>query len=80
MMVPFLAKDFYSGLQMGFGMTVPEPEWHPEGLHMFDVGREGQLDHEEIICRIAVPLSRLLQAASGDCKDRCKVGLRALIC
>lgn len=41
---------------------------------MFDIGREGQSDHEEIISRVAKPMGRLLQAASGDCDSgTCKV-------
>jgi len=55
-------------------MTVPDPVWHPEGLHMFDVGREAQEDRDEIVSRVARPMGNLLQAAAGFCKiGLCKV-------
>lgn len=61
-------------MQAGFGMTTPDPEWHPEGLFVFDVGAEAQADHEEIVPRVARIMGNLLQAAAGECRQgTCKV-------
>ena len=61
-------------MQAGFGMTHPDPGWHPEGFHIFDVGYEAQDDSQEIKTRVARPLGNLLQAAAGFCNEGlCKV-------
>ena len=62
-------------LQAGFGMTAPDPRWHPRDMTMFDVGRWQQLDHEDIQPRIAHVMGNMLQAVAGGCNSGfCKVG------
>lgn len=61
-------------LQMGYGMTSPDPFWHPHGLSMFDVSGEAQGDGDDIVARVARPFGNLLQAAAGFCRNgTCKV-------
>ena len=61
-------------LQMGYGMTTPDPLWHPQGLSMFDVGGIAQGDRDDIIDKVAIPFGNLLEAAAGYCQhDPCKV-------
>ena len=60
--------------QAGFGMTAPDPRWHPRNLTMFDIGREAQSDHEGIEPRIAHAIGNMLQAIAGGCQlGLCKV-------
>ena len=66
--------------QAGFGMTAPDPRWHPRNLTMFDIGREAQSDNEGIEPRIAHAIGNMLQAIAGGCQlGLCKVrgGLKA---
>ena len=64
---------------MGYGMTTPDPTWHPDGLSMFDIGGEGQGDGDSIIDRAARPFGNLLEAAAGFCQNgTCKVSLSLL--
>ena len=61
-------------MQAGFGMTAPDPRWHPRGMAMFDVGRWQQLDHEDIQPKIAHVMGNMLQAVAGGCNSGfCKV-------
>ena len=61
-------------MQAGFGMTAPDPRWHPRDMAMFDVGRWQQLDHEDIQPRIAHVMGNMLQAVAGGCNSGfCKV-------
>ena len=62
-------------VQAGFGMTAPDPRWHPRGMTMFDVGRLQQLDHEDIQPKVAHVIGNMLQAIAGGCQTGfCKVG------
>lgn len=60
--------------QAGFGMTAPDPRWHPRNLTMFDIGREAQSDNEGIEPRIAHAIGNMLQVIAGGCQlGLCKV-------
>lgn len=55
-------------------MTDPDPSWHPEGLHRFDLGGIAQDDGEEIVPRVARLMGNALLAAAGGCaSDPCRV-------
>jgi hypothetical protein len=61
-------------VQAGYGMTDPDPLWHPRGLSMFDVGRLSQMDNQEVVPRVAKVLGNHLMAAAGGCRTGlCKV-------
>ena len=55
-------------------MTSIDPFWHPHKQNMFDVGRIGQGDNENLRDRLAVVLRTHLQKAAGLClSDACQV-------
>lgn len=62
-------------VQAGFGMTNPDPLYHPRNLTMFDPSPSGPQPDDDILPKAAHTLGNMLAAAAGICHGICKVGL-----
>lgn len=60
-------------MQAGYGMTNPDPLWHPRNLSMFDPCPAGPQPDDDILPKAANTLGNLLSAAAGTCHGLCKV-------
>lgn len=67
-------------LQLGIGITDPNPLWHPQGLTAFDPTPAPFLTHDSIMNKTAFTLGRLLRAAAGICNDLCQVSFLTCLC
>lgn len=63
-------------VQMGIAMTDPDPQYHPEGMVMFDSVPEPYNVDENIIPKAAHFLGHLLQQHIGTCSGLCQVSHR----
>ncbi|KAK9803696.1 hypothetical protein WJX73_002056 [Symbiochloris irregularis] len=60
--------------EAGYGMTDIDPLWHPDNRTMFDVGKIGQNENDDIRIRTAVVLRTHLLMAAGVCsQDTCQL-------
>ncbi|BDA47330.1 hypothetical protein COCOBI_10-1760 [Coccomyxa sp. Obi] len=57
----------------GYGMTNPDPLWHPRNLTMFDPSPPGPQPDDDILPKAAHTLGNLLSAAAGTCHGLCKL-------
>ena len=60
-------------VQAGFGMTNPDPLYHPRNLTMFDPSPPGPQPDDDILPKAAHTLGNLLATAAGICHGLCKV-------
>ena len=66
-------ERFHDLVQAGFGMTNPDPLYHPRNLTMFDPSPPGPQPDDDILRKAAHTLGNLLAAAAGICHGLCKV-------
>ncbi|EIE25857.1 hypothetical protein COCSUDRAFT_46409 [Coccomyxa subellipsoidea C-169] len=59
--------------EAGYGMTNPDPLWHPRNLSMFDPCPAGPHPDDDILPKAAHTLGNLLSAAARTCHGLCKL-------